>query len=64
MRTFLVCLLGEKEWIVGEVLAFDKGTKMMRIKLKDGMVRMRHFDPKLRYNRSDFRFATTEIDNA
>ena len=64
MRTFLVCLLGKKEWIMGEVLAFDKETKMLRIKLKDGMVRSWHFDPKLRYNRSDFRFATTENDDA
>jgi hypothetical protein len=64
MRVFLVCLLGEKAWISGEVLAYDRDTKLMRIKNRDGFVYHRYFNPRSRYNRSDFRLETTETDDA
>lgn len=64
MRVFLVCLLGKKEWIAGEVLQFDRSTNRMLLRLKNGAVVDRVFDPKGRYNRTDFRLATYEDDDA
>lgn len=64
MRTFLICRLGVKEWIMGEILAFDRETQMLRIKLKDGMVRSWVFNPKGKYARQDYRIATIEDDDA
>jgi hypothetical protein len=63
-RVFLTCLLGEKEWISGEVLAYDPSTQMMRIKNRNGFVYHRVFNPRSRRNQTDFRLETLESDDA
>jgi hypothetical protein len=43
-RVFLVCLLGEKPWIYGEVLHYDRSTYKMLIRMKDGGEQVRMFN--------------------
>ena len=61
MRAFLLCNL-TGEWKVSvEVLSYDKATHMMHVrcaKQYGGIEYERHFDPALKYNRTDYRIIT------
>lgn len=64
MRVFLIykCTDGT-ERIHAEVLSYDRGTNMMRVRVKCGIEYDRIFLPNSRYNRSDFRIATLKDDD-
>lgn len=65
MRVFLIYKnVDGTESIHAEVLSYDRSTNMMRVRVKGGIEYDRHFLPNAKHNRSNFRIATTESDDA
>jgi len=62
MRMFLVWLGTEPGFIVGEVLTYDPATHLMELRGKNGETRAIVFNPKGRYNRTDYRLVKETAD--
>jgi hypothetical protein len=62
MRVFLVWVGYGPSCIHFEVLLYDRATRAMRMRCKDGMVYDRIFDPKMKYNKLDYKLVTENDD--
>lgn len=62
MRVFLVWIGTEPHRIAHEVLSYDRASHVMRVRCRDGTVYDRIFDPKMKYNRSDYKLVTENDD--
>lgn len=62
MRVFLVWIGSTPNRVHFEVLSYDRTTHMMKVKCKDGTVYDRIFDPKMKYNRTDYKLVTENDD--
>lgn len=62
MRAFLVWIGTEPHRIHFEVLSYDRATHRMRVRCKNGVEYDRIFDPKSKYNKSDYKLVTENDD--
>lgn len=60
MRVFLLCNLTGEWKVHAEVLAYNRATHMIRVRVKSGVEYERVFDPNSKYNRSDYKIVHYE----